>query len=252
MAEPTSIAEMIAWNLFNFDHEKARRDPIKPHPSRCVLMWAYAHRGGDAIKYTGQPEEGQMPRTNISIDEDVFEELSSEAKRTNKTLFAFANEALGVVSRISAEGGDPAGIYGLWRAITVLKQVDVITLPSEFVDELVAKEYAADKRDILKMFSDLGTNLVGILKIAASDIEQLAQLSQDFALLLPIKRIKITKGKDPDSIEISIVGAGRRIESTECSFAFLQAILNGYGYTVTKHEINTGTIIASASKRGFG
>jgi hypothetical protein len=190
-----------------------------------------------------------MARTNISVDDGIFEEFSSEAKRANKTLFAFANEALSVVARVSSEGGDPASLYSLWRTVSVLKQVDVITFPSEFVDELVAKEYAQDKDDLLKMFSDLGSNLVGILKIAAPDIEQLTSLGKDFALLLPIKQFKITREKDDNSIQISIVGAGRRIESTECSFVFLRSILNGYGYTITKHEINIGTIMARAEKR---
>jgi hypothetical protein len=192
-----------------------------------------------------------MTRTNISVDQAVFDEFSFEAKRANKTLFAFANEALSTVSRISSEGGDPAELYGLWRTIAVLKQVDVITFPSDFVDELIAKEYADDKVGLLKMFTDLGRRLVGVLKIAASDIDELALLGKDFALLLPLKQFKVTKGKEPDSIEISLVGAGRRIESTECTFAFLQSILNGYGYTVTKQEVNTGTIMAWASKRKF-
>jgi hypothetical protein len=190
-----------------------------------------------------------MTRTNISVDEAVFDEFSSEAKRANKTLFAFANETLSTMAKISSEGGDPTELYSLWRAITVVKQVDVITFPSDFVDELIAKEYADDKEGLLKMFSDLGSRLVGVLKIAASDIDELALLGKDFALLLPLKQFKITRGKNPDSVEIGIVGAGRRIESTECSFVFLQSILNGYGYTVTKHEINTGTIMAWASKK---
>jgi hypothetical protein len=192
-----------------------------------------------------------MTRTNISVDQAIFDEFSSEAKRANKTLFAYANEALSTMAKISSEGGDPAELYGLWRTVAVLKQVDVITFPSDFVDELIAKEYADDKQGLLKMFSDLGSRLVGILKIAAADIDQLALLGKDFALLLPLKQLKITRGRDPDSIDISIVGAGRRIESTECSFAFLQSILNGYGYTVTKYEINIGTIVAWASKRKY-
>jgi hypothetical protein len=192
-----------------------------------------------------------MTRTNISVDEAVFDEFSSEAKRANKTLFAFTNEALSTVAKISSEGGDTVGLYGLWRTIMVLKQVDVITFPSDFVDELIAKEYADDKEGLLKMFSDLGGRLVGVLKIAAADINELALLGKDFALLLPLKQLKVTHGKDADSIEISIVGAGRRIESTECSFVFLQSILKGYGYTITKSEINTGTIMAWASKKKY-
>ena len=192
-----------------------------------------------------------MARTNISVDEAVFDRFSSEAKRTNKTLFAFANETLSTMAKISSEGGDTTELYGLWRAIMVLKQVDVITFPSDFVDELVAKLYAEDKDGVLKMFSDLGRRLVGVLKIAASDISELALLGKDFALLLPLKQLKVNDGKSPGTVEISIVGAGRRIESTECTFAFLKSILNGYGYTVTRYEVNLGTIMVVASRSTF-
>jgi hypothetical protein len=192
-----------------------------------------------------------MARTSISVDLNVFEEFSAQAKLKDKTLFAFANESLSTVSRISAEGGDPSELYDLWRMISLLKQVDVITLPSEFVDELIAKQYATDREGLLRMFSELGSRLVGILKIAARDIDGLAELGRDFVMLLPLKQLKISKSPDGDGIEIQIVGAGRRIESTECSYALLQSILNGYGYTVTKREINIGTIMAWASKRKF-
>lgn len=191
-----------------------------------------------------------VARTNISVDQGVFEEFSSQAKRKDRTLFAFANEALSVISKISAEGGDPADLYRFWRSVSLLKQVDVITLPSDFVDELVSKMYATDKEALLRMFSDLGSKLVGILKIAAKSLDELSQLGEDFAAILPIKQIKITRGSSDDSVEVSIVGAGRRIESTECSYVFLQSVLNGYRYTVTKHEVNVGTILVQAVKRG--
>jgi hypothetical protein len=192
-----------------------------------------------------------MARTNISVDQAVFEEFSSQAKLKDKTLFAFANETLSTVAKISAEGGDPSELYGLWRTISLLKQVDVITLPSDFVDELIAMQYASDKENLLKMFSELGSKLVGVLKIAARDIDELAVFGRDFAMLLPLKQFKISMAQDSDSIEIRIVGAGRRIESTECSFALLLSILIGYGFTVTKHEMNIGTILVWASKRKF-
>ena len=189
-----------------------------------------------------------MARTNISVDQAVFEEFSTQAEGQNKTLFAFANEALSTVAKVSAEGGTPSDLYRLWRSVTVLKQIDVITLPSDFVDELIAKEYAGDKVNLFKMFHDLGGRLVGILKIAAPTLEELSELARDFTGILPIKQFRIARLQD-DSVEIDIIGAGRRIESTECSFIFLQSILNGYGYTVKKHELNVGTIRAWASKR---
>lgn len=182
-----------------------------------------------------------MARTNISVDQKVFDEFSAQAERQNKTLFAFANESLSTAAKISAEGGSPAGLYGIWRSTTILKQIDVITLPSDFVDDVIARLWASDKEKTLKMFADLGGRLVGVLKIAAADLYELSRLEQDLAGLLPIKQLAIreqTKG----TLEINVVGAGRRIESTQCAREFLIAIVRGYGYSVTKQEVNVGTI----------
>jgi hypothetical protein len=54
-----------------------------------------------------------------------------------------------------------------------------------------------------------------------------------------------------NSVIVNIVGAGRRIETTECSFEFLKALLNGYGYSVSSHELGVGTIRIQATKRGL-
>ena len=189
-----------------------------------------------------------MARTNISVDSAIFQEFSSEAERQSKTLFAFANESLSAISKISAEGGNSADLYKLWRSISLLKQIDVITLPSDFIDELISRIYTIDKPGVLKMFRDLGSELVGVLKIAADNLEELGQLGKDFTALLPVKQFKIDR-LDESTVEIGIVGAGRRIESTECTSEFLKSILNGYGYSVTKNEINVGTIRLWASKR---
>ncbi len=190
-----------------------------------------------------------MARTNISVDQHVFEEFSSQAQQQNKTLFAFANESMTAISKICAEGGSPSELYSLWRSFSILKQIDVITLPSEFVDELITKLYTADKDTLLRMFQNLGASLVGLLKIAAEDLDKLSVIAKDFTSVIPLKQLKISK-REENSVEADIVGAGRRAESTECTFAFLKPILNGYGYSITKHEIGIGTIRIWAVKRG--
>ncbi|MDA4128300.1 MAG: hypothetical protein OK422_02380 [Thaumarchaeota archaeon] len=191
-----------------------------------------------------------MARTNISVDQAVFDEFSSQAQRQNKTLFAFANESLSTVAKVAAEGGNPLDLYKMWRAVTLLKQIDVITLPSDFIDELIVKDYARDKAGILKMFRDLGSQLVGVLKIAAEDLDQLSALVTNFAGLLPVKQFTIG-AKDKNKVEIDVVGAGRRIESTECAVEFLTSVLNGYGYSVIKKEVNVGTIRVWATRRDY-
>jgi len=192
-----------------------------------------------------------MARTNISVDQVVFDEFSSEADRQNKTLFAFANESLSTMAKIAAEGGNPSDLYKMWRAVTLLKQIDVITFPSDFVDELISKDYARDKEGTLKMFREMGSQIVGVLKIAAEDLDELSELVRNFTGLLPVKQFILAAKEDKNKVEIDVVGAGRKIESTECALEFLMSVLNGYGYSVTKKEVNVGTIRVWASRRGF-
>lgn len=194
-------------------------------------------------------EKPRAGRTNISVDQAVFQEFAAEAERQNKTLFAFASESLLEVARITEQGGTSSDLYSMWRTVSLLKELEVVTLPSDFVDDLVAKQYSLDRDGVLRAFRDLGSRMVGVLKIVASGLDDLEVVAKNFtALLLPIKEFKIRNRKD-GSVEIGIVGAGRRMESTECAFEFLVSILNGYGYGVTESEINVGTIKLLAAKK---
>lgn len=190
-----------------------------------------------------------MPRISLSVDRDIGNEFSTQAERAGKTLYTFANEWLDTASKISAEGGTAKEALENWRIFSVLRDVEIITLPADFVEKLIARLYAAEKENLFKMFSDLGASLVGVMKMVAPDVEQLAVLAKDFAGIIPTKRIDIVKS-DTNSVQVNIIGAGRRTETTECSFEFVKALLNGYGYTVSSQELGVGTIRARATKRG--
>jgi hypothetical protein len=187
-----------------------------------------------------------MARTNISVDQNIFDAFSVEAARQNKTLFAFANESLSVLTKVASEGGSPSDLYSMWRSMTLLKQFDVITLPADFVDDVTAELYASHKEATLKRFSEIGSRFVTVLKIFAPELLDLTGVEKDFRGLLPIKQLAI-KDQGKGTFEIDVVGAGRRIESTE----FLIAIVRGYGYTVTRQETNIGTIRLWVTSRGL-
>ena len=183
-----------------------------------------------------------MARTNISVDQGVFQQFSAEAAKQNKTLFAFANESLSVASRVSSEGGSPSELYNMWKSTTLLKQIDVVILPSDVMDDLIFDLYSADKAKTLKIFSDLGNRLVPVLKIAAADITELSKLAKEFGGLLPIKQLSLKVQAAKGDIEIDVIGAGRKIESTECAREFLVSIVHGYGYSVVRQDVNVGII----------
>jgi hypothetical protein len=189
-----------------------------------------------------------MARTNLSIDRNVFEEFSAQAAKRNMTLYAFANESLSVISKISAEGGDPDGLYQVWKVLSIMKEVDAIVFPSDIVEELVAQLYHIDKTRLLARFSELGTSLVALLRIVAEDLQGLISLAKGLFSFIPVKHMEVLTLQN-GSIEVNLVGAGKGIETTECSSEFLKSVLRGYGYYVTREEVNPGVIRFWAEKK---
>ncbi|HUK80313.1 MAG TPA: hypothetical protein VLU91_06590 [Nitrososphaerales archaeon] len=190
-----------------------------------------------------------MVRTNLSIDKGVFEEFAAEADRRKMTLFAFANESLAAITKISQEGGNPDEFYKIWRVLTILRQVDIITLPSDFVDDLIERLYKVDGAATRAKFRELGASLVGLLKMAADSIEDLGPLAKDFGFIIPIKHFALTEPK-PGIVQVDVVGAGKAAETTQCSAEFLKAIIEGYGYAVIREDLHPGTIRLLAERTG--
>ncbi len=186
-------------------------------------------------------------RVNISISKDVFEEFSFQAKRNKRTLYSFANEALSVVAKISSEGGSASEIYKFWRSLSLMKTVDVFAFPSDLADEIIARLYSLDKHGIMRTFNEAGSRFGGFLKVFAEGIDELHKLVQDVSFILPLRQFNFTKKND--TIEIAVIGAGRRIESTECFFEFIKSILSSYGYVIVSSEIGIGTVLATAKSR---
>ena len=131
--------------------------------------------------------------------------------------------------------------------LTILRQVDVITLPSDFVEDLIERQYRSDAAATKAKFRELGASLVGLLKMAAEGIEDLSPLAKDFGFFIPIKPVSLAMVKEGE-VQVDVVGAGKGVVTTQCSSEFLKAIVLGYGYVVKKEEIHPGTIRLVAEK----
>ena len=182
-----------------------------------------------------------MVRTNLPLDKQVFEEFADEVERRKMNLFAFANVSMTAVTKASREGGDPEELLRTWKMTKILRQSDAVTLPSDLVEELVRRIYRQDSAFLHRRFRELGSSLVGLLKIEAEGIDELASLAKDLALIIPIKHFSVTPLKG-DTLQVDVVGAGKGYETTECAAEFLKAIIAGYGYLITAEELRAGTI----------
>lgn len=185
-----------------------------------------------------------MARVNLSIDREVFDRFASQVGRRNMTLYAFANESLSAVSKIAEDGGDPAGLYDVWKVLSILKEAEVVTLPSGFIETLIQELYQTNRAVLLKHFRELGEQIVGLLTVFADDVPTLAKLARDFTFVVPIKHFSVVNGNNnhDGALRIDVVGAGKSLETTECSNEFLKAVLEGYGYSVVRQDIHPGTI----------
>lgn len=190
-----------------------------------------------------------LKRTNLSVDSEVFERFSQVAKEQNKTIFAFANESLDLIYSVYSQGGDIKELRRLWNAYQIIKTIDVITLPSDFMDDLNEKLIKNDREWTLSAFSNLGKNVGALLKMSNEDINSLAKVAEDFFVLVPVKHFKLTM-LDSNSIQIDIAGAGRKIESAECTAEFVKGVLEQYDYLAEKVDLNIGTVRIRAIKKG--
>jgi hypothetical protein len=182
-----------------------------------------------------------QPRTSLSVPRDVGDQFTAQADRAGKILYSFASEWLDAASKISARGGTAKGTLELWNLCSMLRDAEVIPLPADFVEGLISDLYAVDKESVRERFHKMGSGLVSLLKIAAPNVEELALLAKEFAGFIPAKRIEI-KRTGNKSLMVNVVGAGRRFETTECSFEFVRAVLKGYGYSVVSQDLGIGTI----------
>ncbi|MDG6997493.1 MAG: hypothetical protein JRN15_00065 [Nitrososphaerota archaeon] len=193
-----------------------------------------------------------MSKASVTLDGPSSLEIASTARSEEKTIRAFVNEWLLVATKLSKQGWNTTKLESLCDAFTLMKEMDVITLPSDFVDDLVAREYKTDKQGLFQMFREMGTQVADVVKIDSPNMHGLAKVANEFLSLLPLKMFKISMDDRENCLEIVVVGVGKRIESTECAFEMLEAFLNSYGYSVTNQQINVGTIMVQASRHNSG
>jgi hypothetical protein len=201
-----------------------------------------------AVPHTVYPRP-KSRRVSISVERAVGEEFSNQAGRSGSSLYDFANQWLAAASMISTHGGTAGNTEEQWKVWSVFKDVEVIPLPADFVEQVVEGLCKTDEENALKTFRALGASLSSLLKIYAPNIDQLVDLAKGFAVMAPLKRFDIER-IDGGAMVISIVGAGRKYEVTECAFEVLKALLAGYGYTVIAYELGAGTIRLEAEPQG--
>ncbi len=195
-----------------------------------------------------------MARTNIAVDQSVADELSVEALKENKTLYALANESLVSVLEVAKAGGNPRQIQPAWKFVQMMKEVDCVALPGDLIEKLIARLHAMDKDWLFKTWREEGSRLGEYLRMSAVHPEDLGEVIDEFQLLLPAHRIefrKIELGSDTQFV-ITAIGAGHSLESTKCAEQFIWGVLAAYSLRVIESSATKGIIEVKASRTTSG
>ncbi|MEM0445059.1 MAG: hypothetical protein QXO86_01805 [Nitrososphaerota archaeon] len=189
-----------------------------------------------------------MYRSTLSVNGDIAKELLSLAREKNMTLFSLTNQILETAIMFMKMGIDFQGLRNLVSVMKILKDVDAVVIPSDFLDKLIAELYKNNQKELLNSFKQLGMELAEYLKLEAPNVEKLVSLAQTLSTFFPLKRIALRR-LNHTTYELSAVGVGGRQESTLCVYNFVEGVLEKYGLEIQDKSISKGLINIKFSEK---
>ncbi|GBC70880.1 hypothetical protein HRbin02_00652 [Candidatus Calditenuaceae archaeon HR02] len=183
----------------------------------------------------------QMYRSTLSVNGEIAKELLALAREKNMTLFALTNQILETAILLMKMGVDFQALRNLVSVLKILRDVDAVVIPSDFLDKLIYELYKNNQKELLNSFKQLGMELAEYFKLEAMDIERLVSLAQTLSTLLPLKRVSLRR-LNHTTYELSAVGVGGRVESTNCVYYFIEGIFEKYGLEIQDKTISKGLI----------
>jgi len=190
----------------------------------------------------------KMYRSTLSVNGELAKELLVLARERNMTLFSLTNQILETAILLMRSGVEFQDFKNLVSVLKILRDVDAVVIPSDFLDKLIADLYKSNQKEVQGAFKQLGMDLAEYLKLEAPDIMKLISLAQTLSRLFPLKRVNLKRLND-STYELSAVGVGGRLESTTCVYHFVEGVLERYGYAVRDKTISRSLITVRFSEK---
>ncbi len=188
-----------------------------------------------------------MARVNIAADADIVKELEKEVKSRGYTIYAVTNIALKAILEVLKSGEDSTTLRDLVELYKVSKDLDLIPVPSWFIESLVKLGYEKDKKSLEEICEGAGKQLSSYLKSRASSFEDLLKIYSEIRGVLPIKDINVKSGGD-GTFDIRLTGTGFNVEATLCAGMAFKKILETYSFEIKELSPSPGGIIFMRAK----
>ncbi|MEM4180054.1 MAG: hypothetical protein QXJ55_10320, partial [Candidatus Caldarchaeum sp.] len=146
-----------------------------------------------------------MVRASLAVDAEIADALSKLAEAKHMTLYSLTNQILQTFVEMMNENIEPQDVKALFRAHVLLRDLDAVVLPSEFMDMLIADLYTVNKEKLLERFRQLGRDVGKVLKVYAASVEELFELAKTVGQFFPLKRLEV-RHKQMKQYEIAVLG----------------------------------------------
>jgi hypothetical protein len=183
-----------------------------------------------------------LARINIAADADIVKELEKEVKSRGYTIYAVTNIALRAILEVLKSGEDSTTLLDLVELYKISKDLDLIPIPSWFIESLVKLGYEKDQKKFEEICEGAGKQLSSYFKSRASNFEDLIQIYSEVKGVLPIKDISVKSSGD-EIFDIRLTGTGFNVEATLCAGLAFKKILETYSFEVKEINPSPGGIV---------
>jgi hypothetical protein len=186
-----------------------------------------------------------MPKSSISLDSSVATDLSDEATKQGKTLYAFANECIRSVLKVCEEGGNLQEIYSSWKLAKMSKEFGSTGLFSrELLDAIVRLAYSKDKEQLFEMCLQFGRNYGVFLSMNYPKKEDLVKLVEQLQPSTPsrISELKAVPTEDDRLEYVFRYVSSLSAELTECMARYLTGMFSAYSLKTIDSKVGVGII----------
>jgi hypothetical protein len=185
-----------------------------------------------------------MARVNIAVDAGIAQDLTEEARKQNKTLYAIANEAIQTYLHVSRMGKSPEQIYKIIQGFEFLKAISAVPIPETLLDRILQAAFKNSKEEVLRAWYEEGRVFGELLKSEAGKIDSLGDYIKRFRELLPISMIDLNI--EDDRVQVIMTGTGYSFESAVCTSEGLKGFLEAFGLKFVNAETASGFVKVEA------
>jgi hypothetical protein len=185
-----------------------------------------------------------MVRTNVAAEYDLVQDLSQEAKKQNKTLYAILNEAIRLYLNVVKQGKTADDTLKILKSYDIMRSLEAVPVPKILLDESLKIAAKASREELGKLWYSHGKVVGELLKTEAPTVADLKELIHAYRGLLPLNLLEL-ENRD-SGITIVMTGTGYSALSSECTAQALKGFLECYNMAVDEVEVSNGFVKVGA------